>query len=112
MIVRCKKCNDLVKLDVILFGEKMPKEMEEAMDQVLECDLLIMIGSSLEVSPAALLPTMAKRNKSKVLFINKDPTRQDAIADVIVRGKAGENLPKIMESVNQHLKDTPNANKL
>jgi len=104
-IPTCKKCNGLVKTDVILFGEMLPQSViYGAMAEIANCDLLVMIGSSLEVSPANTLPAMAKENGAQIIFVNKDPTRMDSIADIILRGKAGEILPQIVQRITQQSK--------
>lgn len=66
-IPKCKSCDGLVKSDVILFGEKMPDSIETAMDLALSCDLVMIIGSSLTVSPANLIPIMAKVSDNLIL---------------------------------------------
>jgi len=98
LTVRCQQCDGLVKLDVILFGEDLPAAiLQAAQAAVQDCDLLIVIGSSLSVSPANLLPGLAKRHGAHVLFINKEATAMEEIADVSLYGNAGSVTPKIVE---------------
>jgi len=104
---RCSSCNDLIKTGIILFGEPVPHQvMEDAMEQTQNCQLLIVIGSSLSVSPANLLPSMAKTTGAKVIFINKDKTSMDNLADVVLVGKAGEILPMLIKAVRETVLDT------
>jgi len=98
-IPTCVECGELIKTDVILFGEKLPtKILEDAMGEAQDCNLIIMIGSSLSVAPANMIPAMAKMSGAKVVFINKDPTPMDTIADLVLSGNAGEILPRIVEA--------------
>jgi NAD-dependent deacetylase len=62
-----------------------------------ECDLLIVIGSTLVVYPAAYMPMYAKRSGAKIVIINMGDTGHDDIADVFISAPAGETMTKIME---------------
>lgn len=97
----CAECGQKrVKTDVILFGEALPEGiMETSVESIQKCDLLIVIGSSLQVAPANMLPKMAKMAGAKVLLLNMSETPIDTIADVAVRLPVGECLPKIMALV-------------
>ena len=71
----------------------MPEEeMRRATELAQECDLFLAIGSSLVVWPAAGFPLMAKRNGAKLVIINREPTEQDDIADLVLRFDIGETL--------------------
>mmetsp|Transcript_2217 Transcript_2217/g.2936 ORF Transcript_2217/g.2936 Transcript_2217/m.2936 type:complete len:265 (-) Transcript_2217:52-846(-) len=99
-VPRCSKCKQLVKTDVILFGEGLPRDViEGAMEAAQNCDALIVIGSSLTVSPANMLPPMARMSGAKLIFINKDPTALDTYADIIIHGEAGKVLPEILKGL-------------
>ena len=94
----CKKCGGILKPDVIFFGEALPqKVLTIATHESQECDLFIVIGSSLVVYPAAYMPLYAKRAGAGVVIINLGATEQDDIADVIIDHSAGETMTKIME---------------
>lgn len=99
-VPRCSKCQGVLKPDVILFGEQLPyKQVQLAKDAVRNCDLLIIIGSSLEVFPASDLPVLAHRNQSKIIIINLQPTPLDNIADIVIREDVVTVLPSIMEQL-------------
>jgi len=89
----CVGCGDPVKTATISFGQAMP---EDAMDRATElaqaCDLFIAIGSSLVVWPAAGFPMMAKNSGARLVIINREPTDQDDIADLVIRHDIGETL--------------------
>ncbi len=99
-IPRCPKCRGVLKPDVILFGEQLPyKQVQLAKDSARKCDLMIVIGSSLEVYPASELPVLAYRNNAKIMIINFEPTVIDKIADVIIRDDVADVLPAIVEQL-------------
>ena len=97
-VLRCNNCEGLIKPNVVLFGEQLPFEvLQQAQDEVIAADLLIIIGSSLTIYPAAALPSMAISNGSKIIIINLEPTPMDQYADVVIHEKAGIILPQILE---------------
>jgi NAD-dependent deacetylase len=96
-VPECKKCGGILKPDVIFFGEALPeKTLMSATKESQECDLFIIIGSSLVVYPAASLPLYAKRSGARIIIINLGPTEQDSIADVLINQLAGETMTAIM----------------
>jgi NAD-dependent deacetylase len=93
--VYCQKCAGIVRPDVVLFGEMLPANViDEALREAKICDLLIVIGSSLVVYPAANLPYEAKLSGAKLVIINIDPTPLDSVADLVVHCPAGEVFPQ------------------
>jgi NAD-dependent deacetylase len=95
---RCDACRGLLKPATISFGQSMPeRETTEAYERSGACDLFIVIGSSLVVHPAAMMPVVAKRNGATLVIINRDETACDDQADIIVRGQAGAAMTGIME---------------
>jgi NAD-dependent deacetylase len=89
-IPRCRDCGGLVKTATISFGQAMPPEkMERAAEETLQCDLFIVLGSSLVVYPAAGFPLLAKEHGAKLAIINREPTEQDDNADIVIHGEIG-----------------------
>ncbi len=89
----CTVCDEPVKTATISFGQMMPEEeMQRATALSRACDLFIAIGSSLVVWPAAGFPMMAKRAGARLVIINREPTEQDDIADLVIRHDIGETL--------------------
>ncbi|MEH2690409.1 NAD-dependent deacetylase [Bradyrhizobium diazoefficiens] len=89
----CTECDEPVKTATISFGQMMPEEeMQRATALSRACDLFIAIGSSLVVWPAAGFPMMAKRAGARLVIINREPTEQDDIADLVIRHDIGETL--------------------
>ena len=85
-----------VKPDVVFFGEALPSAaMMEAFRMARECDLMLVVGSSLQVYPAADVPEVAADRNVPLVIVNDEPTPLDVAATVVVRGRAGEALPEI-----------------
>ncbi len=100
----CPHCSGIVKPDAVFFGEALPeKTFREAIHRARHCDLLMVIGSTLVVYPAALIPMYAKDTGAKLVIINLSPTPLDQEASVLIRGKAGEVMPKVVEEVKKKL---------
>ncbi len=89
----CALCGGIVKTATISFGQAMPElEMARAEKATLACDLFVVLGSSLVVYPAAGFPTLAKRNGARLVIINREPTDQDEIADLVLHREIGPML--------------------
>lgn len=96
----CPDCGGILKPAVVFFGEPLPEgAIREAYAEAEACDLLLAVGSSLVVYPAAHIPTQAKEYGARLVIINKDPTAMDTIADVVVHAEAGTVLPQIVEII-------------
>lgn len=96
----CPCCGALLRPDIVWFGEPLDIDvLDAAMRAADTCDLMICIGSSLEVQPAASIPFRAKWAKAVVIEINPEPTQLSFEVDVIVQGKAAETLPPLIEHV-------------
>jgi len=77
----CPKCYGLVKVATISFGQPMNmNDFERSKDKIIKSDILIVLGSSLQVQPVASLPGFAVQNGKKLIIINKDPTSFDQYA--------------------------------
>lgn len=93
----CDYCRGILKPDVVFFGEALPQQtLAQAMREADICDLMIVIGSSLVVYPAAYVPVQAKQAGAELVIINKGETEQDHIADVRIDAPAGETMTKIV----------------
>ncbi|MFN8373519.1 MAG: NAD-dependent deacylase [Anaerolineae bacterium] len=98
IVPRCPKCNGVLKPNVILFGEQLPmREFQGAQRAARNCDLMIIVGSSLEVAPASDLPLMALRSGAKLIIVNLQTTPLDHDAMVIIQANCAEILPAIVE---------------
>ena len=100
----CPYCHGILKPDAVFFGEALPQAtLAEASRRARNCDLLIVIGSTLVVYPAAYIPMYAKEAGAKLAIVNLSETPLDRYAAVIVRGKVGEIMSKVMEKVRNKL---------
>lgn len=96
----CTTCNGILKPDVILFGEQMPiRPWLQAKKEVEYCDLMIVIGSSLEVNPVARLPFEVISNGGKLIIINQQTTYINPRADIVIQEDAAHILPSIVEAL-------------
>lgn len=101
---RCRICNGILKSSGVAFGEPLPrKALKKAQLEALACDVMLVVGSTLLVYPAALLPEIAKNYGAKIVVINLEPAARDDLADYIIYGKAGEILPSVVEMVKEAL---------
>lgn len=86
-------CGGIIKTATISFGQAMPEDaMRRAQQLATECDLLLAVGSSLVVWPAAGIPLLAKRNGARLVIVNREPTEFDEFADLVVRNDIGDAL--------------------
>ena len=93
----CRVCGGIVKSATISFGQPMPVEaMRRAEAASLECDLFIVLGSSLVVYPAATLPMVAKTNGAALAIVNREPTSLDGRANVVIHAEIGAVLREIV----------------
>jgi len=89
----CTACDEPVKTATISFGQAMPEEaMLRATELAQQCDLFLAIGSSLVVWPAAGFPVVAKNSGARLVIINREPTDQDHLADLVLRYDIAETL--------------------
>ncbi|MEF8832007.1 MAG: NAD-dependent deacylase [Candidatus Thermoplasmatota archaeon] len=97
-IPRCE-CGEVLKPDVVLFEETLPHNvLEQAWKEVEDCDLLLSLGTSAVVQPAASIPAAAKRSGAKVIEINLERTPlTDDISNHFLKEKVGEKLPELID---------------
>ena len=94
----CTVCHGIIKTATISFGQAMPeKEVRESQRLSGEADLMLVVGSTLLVQPAALMPMITKEAGGRVVIVSLSETGGDYYADLVIRGKAGEVLPPIVE---------------
>jgi NAD-dependent deacetylase len=94
---RCRICGGaFLKPTVVLFGEPLPPEaVAEATALAEQADVMLVVGSSLVVYPAAELPLRALRSGAALIVVNAEPTPYDGHAEVVIHGRAGEVLPEL-----------------
>jgi NAD-dependent deacetylase len=86
-------CGGFIKSATISFGQAMPETaMARAQEATLDADVFLVLGSSLVVYPAAGFPLLAKRMGAKLAILNRTPTDQDSLADLVIRSGIGATL--------------------
>jgi len=98
---RCRGCGgSLLKPTVVLFGEPMPvAATQEAFALAEHADVILVVGTSLVVYPAADLPLAAVRSGARMIVVNAEPTPFDRLAEVVIHGRSGEVLPEIVSLI-------------
>jgi NAD-dependent deacetylase len=98
-VARCE-CGGAVKPDVVLFGEMLPEQaMEEAYALCAGADLLLCVGTSLEVYPVAGLPQVTRRSGGSLAIVTMGPTPYDADADVRLEGDVVDELEALLAAL-------------
>jgi NAD-dependent deacetylase len=96
----CPRCGAILKPGVVMFGELLPPvEIDRAYELARRARLLLVVGSSLEVYPAAFLPLETLAAGGELAIVNRDPTMLDSRASVVLSGSAGEVLTAAVESL-------------
>lgn len=99
-IPRCEACQGVLKPDVVLFGEQLPRGPLNKAQKILgQADVMLVAGSSLEVHPVADFPRRVQQAGGRVIIVNMGPTGFDQAADVIIRGDVAEVLPALVRFV-------------
>lgn len=99
-VPHCRECNGYLKDATISFGQSMPEEeTTEAKRRAQACDLMLTLGSSLVVYPAAYMPRYAYQAGASLIIINMTATPLDHLASVVIHAKTGEALQQIVKEV-------------
>jgi NAD-dependent deacetylase len=95
----CPACGGIIKSATISFGQSLvPEDIQRAEEAALEADLLLAVGSTLQVYPVAGVVPLAKRAGARLVIVNAEPTPFDGIADVVLREPIGEVLPALVNT--------------
>jgi len=98
---RCPRCGAFLRPGVVWFGEMLdPHDLQAASAEAAACDVMLVVGTSGLVYPAAGLPAAARRAGADVITVNPEATELDGIATVAIRGKAAVVLPRLLEAVH------------
>lgn len=97
----CKHCGRLLKMATISFGQSLPADvLSEAFDLAAVSDLVLALGSSLVVEPAASIPLQAKNSGAKLVIINNAETPLDGLADAVVRQSIGATMYQVLKHMD------------
>ena len=100
----CEVCHGILKPDIVMFGEQLPVDvLQEAGQRARECDLCIVVGSTLIVYPAAFMPIYAVESGARLVIINIGDTPMDNQASVVIDAKAGETMERVVGKVKEKL---------
>ena len=93
----CLQCGGILKSATISFGQSLvPEDLARAERAALACDLLLAVGTSLAVYPAAGMVPLARQAGARVVIVNAVPTPYDAIADAVIRDPISQVLPRLL----------------
>ncbi len=93
----CQKCQGLIRPDVVWFGEFLdPVTWNQACQASTTCDVMLVVGTSGMVIPAADLPVLARQSRAKVIEVNPDETAISPVAQVVLRAPASEGLRQLL----------------
>jgi NAD-dependent deacetylase len=100
----CPHCGRWVRPDVVWFGEMLPRETLEAAQRIsFEADVMLVVGTSGLVTPAADLPRFTRESGGKIVEVNPDYTMITRIADLKLEGPSGEILPLVLKALDSHV---------
>ncbi len=100
----CRLCMGMLKPDAVLFGEQLPiKVLMESERRSRKCDVCMVLGSTLSVYPACLIPKYAAQAGATLVIINIGPTELDYLAHIRIEGKAGDITTEIIRRVKERL---------
>lgn len=99
-IPKCNHCGSIIRPDITLFEEALPvNAWQHAESEILNADLLLVAGSSLEVVPASSLPERAYRNGCRIIMVNFSTTYLDSHAEVVLRVDVATGIPQIVHEL-------------
>jgi len=97
---RCENCGDVLEPDAVLFGERLPDiPLRESQRLARDCDVMLVVGSSLTVDPAGRLPRRAVEAGATLAVVNREPTPVRDLADYAFRDDASEVVPGLAAAV-------------
>jgi NAD-dependent deacetylase len=106
----CDTCGGFLKSATVSFGQPLPTDvLTEAVNLAMTTDLVLTLGTSLVVEPAASLPLQAKQNGARLVIVNQSETPLDAIADVVLRDSIGDSLTQVLQHLG--LEPAPGADR-
>lgn len=97
ILPRCRACYGLVRPHIVWFGEALAEDsLDRSMEAVASCDVMLIVGTSGVVNPAASFAGIAKAAGAFVIEINLEDRPQSAMVDLTIRGRAGETVPLLL----------------
>jgi NAD-dependent deacetylase len=101
LLPECEKCRNKMRPDFVSFGEPV-QLLDDAISAVSACDLMLIIGTSGVVYPAASLPMMARSRGARVIEINPQKSDMTHLADIFLQGTAANVLPELVAALKEY----------
>jgi NAD-dependent deacetylase len=99
-VPRCPDCDEVLKPDVVFFGEAIPTHaLREASDLCTSCGVMLVVGTSATVAPASQLPLLARSSGATVIEVNPERTPLTSLSEMSLNGPAGTVLPALVDAV-------------
>lgn len=99
LLPHCRQCGGLLRPHIVWFGESLHEEdLARCANQLQACEVLLVIGTSGVVYPAAGFASIAKEAGAYVIEVNLDPTPQSDLVDIVLRGRAKELVPLLLQT--------------
>jgi NAD-dependent deacetylase len=99
-VPHCPSCGSVLKPDIILYEEQLPVAIWNKAEMACQkCDLMLVVGTSLEVMPSAKLPIQAMDHGAQLVIVNNAETFMDVRANIVIHADVAEILPQIMQEV-------------
>jgi NAD-dependent protein deacetylase/lipoamidase len=104
ILPRCA-CGGIFRPECVFFGEPIPTQLLRRSEQTAtECDIMLVIGTSAVVQPAALMPVLAKESGARIIEINTERTPLTGqVSDLFIEGLAGDVISRLVEAVEQQM---------
>ena len=101
---RCPQCGGVIKGDTVMFGEPIPTDvLEICQEESNKSDCMLLVGTTAFVYPAAGFPLQIKRHGGALIEVNLYDTEIASFCDVVLRGKAGEVMPQLVDCIKAQL---------
>ena len=99
----CPRCGGVIKLDTVMFGEPIPPDtLDACLAEAARCDVMLLVGASGTVNPAAQLPRLARERGAQIIEVNPEPTGLTPLADIVLAGPAAAILPPLAAAASRH----------
>jgi len=97
------QCGGILRPEVVFFHESLPQDAyQQAVEKSQQCGCMLVVGTSVQVFPASLVPILAKQNNAIIIEINPEESHfTDEVTDIFIQGNSGEILPCIVEEVKR-----------
>ncbi len=99
---KCPHCGSYVRPDVVWFGEQLPSRELRAADDALSCDVILVVGTSGVVAPAAMMPHIARGRGAVLIEVNPNESELTDSAAVWIAAPSGEALPRVLALLEDH----------